>query len=299
MTRKAVIPAAGLGTRLLPATKSVPKEMLPVVDRPVLHYVLEEAFGAGLDDVLLVTGRRERAIEDYLDPAPQLADALEADDESARARSIEVVPEGARIHYVRQREPRGLGDAVLHARRHVGDASFCVLLGDSLLAPDAPAELARLIEAHEETGAPVVALEPVPREETPRRGIVRLAAGEEEVPADGPVRLEAFVEKPDPAEAPSRFSVAARYVLGPGIFPLLEQTGPGVGGEIQLTDALDALARRRAVYGLRLRGRRYDIGNLADYARTFLAFALEHETVGVAVRDALRERGWTPGAQTE
>ena len=294
MTRKAVVPAAGLGTRLLPATKSVPKEMLPVVDRPVLHYVLEEALGAGLDDVLLVTGRGKRAVEDYFDHAPELAAALEADGKADRAGSIGVVPDGGRVHYVRQREPLGLGDAVLHARSHVGGASFCVLLGDSLLAPDAPAELARLIRAHEETGAPVVALEPVPRAETPRRGIVRLADGAEEATPDAPVRITGFVEKPDPADAPSRLSVAARYVLGPQIFPLLERTEPGVGGEIQLTDALDALARRRPVYGLRIRGRRYDIGNLADYARTFLAFALEHEEVGDAVRGALRARGWTP-----
>lgn len=295
--RKAVVPAAGRGTRLLPATKSVPKAMLPVVDRPVLHYVLEEAFGAGLADVLLITGRGKRAIEQYCDRAPELARALEATgDAERRTRSIDVVPDGCTVHYVRQREPRGLGDAVLQARAHVGGDSFCVLLGDSIVEPDASAELRRLVDVHEETGAAVVALEAVPSEETTRRGIVDVAgSGADPVPGD-PLRIEGFVEKPEPSDAPSRLSVAARYVLTPAIFGLLRRVEPGIDGEIQLTDALDVLARSEPVYGVPIAGRRHDVGNLADYARTFLSFALEDERTAEAVREALRVRGWSEGA---
>lgn len=272
MIRTAVVPAAGLGTRLLPATRSVPKEMLPVVDRPVLHRVVAEAAEAGLEEVLIVTGRGRRVIEDHF------GDGAE--------------PEHCRIRYVAQSRPQGLGHAVLQAREHTGDEPFCVLLGDSILAPRAGAELARLVAAREETGAPVVALETVPRGETDRRGVVRLA-NPDEPPAPGErVRITGFVEKPEPEEAPSRFCVAARYVLGPDVYPILADLEPGLGGEIQLTDALDRLASERPVYGVALEGRRFDVGNIPDYARTFLAFALDHPEVGPAVADELVDHGW-------
>lgn len=274
MIRTAVVPAAGLGTRLAPATRTVPKEMLPLGDRPVLHHVLEEAVAAGLEDLVVVTGRHGRIVREYFDGT--------------------VLPREARVRFVRQERPEGLGHAVLLARPHTGADPFCVLLGDSVVTPPGGADLARLLAAHEETGDPTLALEPVPAEETARRGVVRPARREMRPRPGERVRITGLVEKPDPAEAPSGWCVAARYVLTPEIYPILEALEPGLDGELQLTDALDELARRRPVHGIVIQGRRHDVGNPPDYARALLAFALDHPETGPAAREELRERGWRP-----
>jgi UTP--glucose-1-phosphate uridylyltransferase len=273
--RKAVVPAAGLGTRFLPATKATPKEMLPVVDKPAIQYVVEEAAAAGLDDVLMVTGRHKRAIEDHFDNAFELEQALAAKGDAVRLDAVRDPARLASIHHIRQGEPLGLGHAVLCARRHVGDQPFAVLLGDDLIDPRETL-LSRMLDVRDHYAGSVVALMEVPPEQIHLYGCAAVeATGEHDV-----VRVTGLVEKPSSQDAPSTYAVIGRYVLDPAVFDTLERTGPGRGGEIQLTDALQELAAGGTVHGVVFDGLRYDTGDKADYLRTVVRLACDRDDLG-------------------
>ncbi|MFD6950966.1 UTP--glucose-1-phosphate uridylyltransferase [Nocardiopsis sp. TSRI0078] len=285
---KAVVPAAGLGTRFLPATKATPKEMLPIVDKPAIQYVVEEAVAADLQDVLMITGRSKRSIEDHFDRAYELEEALEAKGDEERLRSVRESSDLAQVHYVRQGEPRGLGHAVLCAEAHVGDNPFAVLLGDDLI--ESADLLRRMIEVREKHGGNVVALMEVEPEQVSLYG----CAGIEPTDEDDVVAVTDLVEKPSPEQAPSRWAIIGRYVCDPAVFPILRETPPGRGGEIQLTDALRELVRRKPedggpVYGVLFRGRRYDTGNKADYIRTVVDFACRRPDLAEELLPWLRD----------
>jgi UTP--glucose-1-phosphate uridylyltransferase len=286
--RKAVIPAAGLGTRFLPATKATPKEMLPVVDKPAIQYVVEEAVAAGLTDVLLVTGRNKRPLEDHFDRAYELEEALRAKGDKERLQRVTESAELAAVHYVRQGDPRGLGHAVYCARQHVGQEPFAVLLGDDLIDPRDPL-LARMVEVAERTGGSVIALMEVPEDQISLYGCAAVEATDE---ADV-VRVTELVEKPPTAEAPSRLAIIGRYLLAPEIFDVLAETPPGRGGEIQLTDALRTLAVDPSVggpvHGVVFTGRRYDTGDRLDYLKAVIRLACEREDLGPDLRAWLGE----------
>jgi UTP--glucose-1-phosphate uridylyltransferase len=276
---KAVIPAAGLGTRFLPATKATPKEMLPVVDKPAIQYVVEEAVAAGLDDLLLITGRGKRAIEDHFDRNYELEQALEAKSDDEGLGIIQESSDLAAIHYVRQGSPRGLGHAVLCASRHVGDEPFAVLLGDDFIHPGDPL-LRRMLEVRAACGGSVVALMEVGADQVSSYGCAAI----EQTADDDVVRVTDLVEKPAPQDAPSNWIIIGRYVCDPAVFGVLERTPPGRGTEIQLTDALKTLAVTPAaeggtVRGVLFRGRRFDTGNKLDYLRTMVYFACERPDV--------------------
>ena len=287
---KAVIPAAGLGTRFLPATKATPKEMLPVVDRPAIQYVVEEAIRAGLNDVLMITGRNKRALEDHFDRVPVLEQQLAEQGKDALLASVVATNEmGGDLHYVRQGDPKGLGHAVLRAKRHVGDEAFAVLLGDDLI-DEKEDLLARMVEVQERTGGSVVALMEVPREAISAYGAAAIEAVEGE---DGFVKITGLVEKPAADEAPSNYAVIGRYVLSPKVFEILEDTAPGRGGEIQLTDALQTLAQGEgegeSVYGVVISGRRFDTGDKLSYLKANVILAAERPEFGDDLRAWLKD----------
>ncbi|MGW4735444.1 UTP--glucose-1-phosphate uridylyltransferase GalU [Streptomyces shenzhenensis] len=273
--RKAVVPAAGLGTRFLPATKATPKEMLPVVDKPAIQYVVEEAAAAGLHDVLMVTGRHKRAIEDHFDNAFELEQALATKGDTVRLDAVRDPARLADIHHIRQGDPLGLGHAVLCARRHVGDQPFAVLLGDDLIDPRETL-LSRMLEVRDRYAGSVVALMAVEPAQLHRYG----CAAVEPTGEEGVVRVTGLVEKPAPGAAPSAYAVIGRYVLDPAVFDVLERTGPGRGGEIQLTDALQELAAAGSVHGVVFDGLRYDTGDKADYLRTVVRLACDRADLG-------------------
>ncbi|GGY60507.1 UTP--glucose-1-phosphate uridylyltransferase GalU [Streptomyces omiyaensis] len=284
---KAVIPAAGLGTRFLPATKATPKEMLPVVDKPAIQYVVEEAVAAGLCDVLMITGRNKRPLEDHFDRNYELEEALTRKGDDERLSKVRESNDLATMHYVRQGAPRGLGHAVLCAAPHVGDQPFAVLLGDDLIDPRDPL-LSRMVEVQEREGGSVVALMEV---EPSQIHLYGCAAVEPTIDGDV-VRVTDLVEKPEPAEAPSNYAVIGRYVLDPAVFGTLRETEPGRGGEIQLTDALQKLAGDEKlggpVHGVVFKGRRYDTGDRGDYLRAIVRLACEREDLGPDFRAWLR-----------
>ncbi|MET9970297.1 UTP--glucose-1-phosphate uridylyltransferase GalU [Streptomyces sp. NPDC006356] len=282
--RKAVVPAAGLGTRFLPATKATPKEMLPVVDKPAIQYVVEEAAAAGLDDVLMITGRHKRAIEDHFDQAFELEQALAARGDSVRLDAVRDPARLADIHHIRQGDPLGLGHAVLCARHHVGDQPFAVLLGDDLIDPRETL-LSRMLEVRDRHGGNVVALMEVPPEQIHLYGCAAVEPWEE----DGVVRVTGLVEKPSREDAPSHYAVIGRYVLDPAVFGVLDRTPPGRGGEIQLTDALRELAAGGTVHGVVFDGLRYDTGDKADYLRTVVRLACDRPDLGPEFVAWLRE----------
>ncbi|WP_449386413.1 UTP--glucose-1-phosphate uridylyltransferase [Cellulomonas soli] len=282
---KAVIPAAGLGTRFLPATKSTPKEMLPVVDTPAIEYVVAEAAASGLDDVLLVTGRGKDSLAAHFDAVPELEAALEAKGDQGRLAAVRRSSELAAVHTVRQGQPRGLGHAVLVARAHVGDEPFAVMLGDDLI-DERDALLTTMIALQEQVGGSVIALLEVPEEQISLYGCVAA-----EPLGDDPdqVRVTALVEKPAVEDAPSNLAIIGRYVLHPAVFDVLERTDPGRGGEIQLTDALATLATMPAeqgggVHGVVFRGRRYDTGDRLDYLKAVVQLACERQDLGPQFR---------------
>jgi UTP--glucose-1-phosphate uridylyltransferase len=289
---KAVIPAAGLGTRFLPATKATPKEMLPVVDTPAIQLVVEEAAAAGLNDVLMVTGRNKRPLEDHFDRAAELEATLAAKGDTERLALVTRSSELATVHYVRQGEPHGLGHAVGCAAKHVGDNPFAVLLGDDLIDPRDPL-LQKMIALHDSIGGSVVALLEVPRDQIHLYGCaaVEAIAGRD----DDVVRITDLVEKPAVEEAPSSYAVIGRYVLDPAVFGVLESTPPGRGGEIQLTDALRTLARDvdpadgGGVTGVVFRGRRYDTGDRLSYLQAVVRLACEREDLGKDLVPWLKE----------
>jgi UTP--glucose-1-phosphate uridylyltransferase len=277
--RKAVIPAAGMGTRFLPATKAMPKEMLPVVDKPTIQYVVEEAVAAGLDDVLLITSHGKRAIEDHFDSAHELEEVLAAKGDVAGLELVRKSNELAAIHYTRQGAPKGLGHAVLCAAHHVGDEPFAVLLGDDFIGPNDPL-LRRMIEVRERYGGSVVALMEVEIDQISLYG----AAAVEPTSEDDVLLVTDLVEKPPADEAPSNRVIIGRYVCDPAIFGVLRRTPPGRGGEIQLTDALRTMAQLApaeggGVRGVLFHGRRFDTGNRIDYLRTVIQFACERPDV--------------------
>ena len=270
MIRKAVIPAAGYGTRFLPATKAQPKEMLPVVDTPVIQYVVTEAVKSGITDLIIVIGRGKRAIEEHFDRSLELEAWLTQTGKPELQAAMRRISELADIHFVWQREMRGLGDAVYCARHHVGDEPFAVLLGDTIIEADNGVPVTRqLADLHDRFGAPTIALQAVPPDRVSRYGIAKGRALD-----NGVLEIDDLVEKPAPAEAPSNLAVSARYILTPDIFGFIACTPPGKNDEIQLTDALRAQLQTRKAYGLQFAGRRYDVGNKADFVKTNLDFAL-------------------------
>jgi len=275
---KAVIPAAGLGTRFLPATKAMPKEMLPVVDKPAIQYVVEEAVQAGLHDVLMITGRNKNALENHFDRATEVEALLEKKGDKRRLQEILYSTHLANMHYVRQLDPLGLGHAVLRSKMHVGMEPFAVLLGDDLI-DHRDILLERMIEVHDQRQCSVVALMEVDPSHTHLYGIATVEPTDE----DDVVRITGLVEKPQPEDAPSRLAVIGRYVLQPEVFPVLEATQPGSGGEIQLTDALNTLAGSDAgggVFGVVFTGRRYDTGDRLDYLKAIVQVAASRDDLG-------------------
>jgi UTP--glucose-1-phosphate uridylyltransferase len=282
--RKAVIPAAGLGTRFLPATKAQPKEMLPLVDKPAIQYVVEEAVSVGITDILVITGRGKRSLEDHFDRSFELEYYLKEGGKLAELAEMRRIAEMAEIHYVRQGEPRGLGHAVLVASEHVGNLPFAVLLGDDIMHPDSGV-LAGMLAVYERYGHSVVALKEVPPEDISSYGCAAVTALEENI-----VEVDDLVEKPAQDEAPSNLAVMGRYVFGPEIFEVLAETKPGRGGEIQLTDAIKALGEHEPVYGWTFREGRFDVGNKLDYLEATVELALEREDIGPAFRQFLVER---------
>jgi UTP--glucose-1-phosphate uridylyltransferase len=282
MIRKAVIPAAGYGTRFLPATKSQPKEMLPIVDTPVIQYVVEEAVQAGITDLLMIIGAGKRSIEEHFDRSFQLESQLQAQGKTAELEAMRRISALADIHFVWQKQTRGLGDAVYYARYHVNNEPFVVLLGDTLIDAVTPAA-GQLVELYERVHAPVILLEQV----EPRKvGLYGIIDGYETEP--GVYKINDFVEKPKQENAPSNLAIAGRYLLTPDIFRHIEQTVPSKGGEIQLTEALRALVREQPVYGLRLEGKRCDIGNKEGFIRTNIEFALKREDMAEDLRQYLK-----------
>jgi len=282
--RKAVIPAAGLGTRFLPATKAVPKEMLPIVDKPTLQLVVEEAVGAGITDVIVINGRNKVSIEDHFDHAFELERTLRDRGKTDLAAAMERISTMVRLISVRQKQPLGLGHAVLCAREVVGDESFAVLLGDDLIDNEANPGIGQLIQVHEATGAGAIAIMEVPAGQEHMYGVV---AGERD--ATGHMRIRDMVEKPK-ANPPSRWAIVGRYVLPPAIWPMLATTKPGAGGEIQLTDALKELAASPAgLYGVVVEGTRHDAGDKVGYLRANLAYALKRPELRDAVLALCRE----------
>ena len=278
-----MIPAAGLGTRFLPASKAQPKEMLPVVDKPAIQYVVEEAVRAGIRDILIITGRGKRSLEDHFDRSFELEAELASKDKSDLLDEVRAIADMADIHYVRQGEPRGLGHAVGVARQHVGSEPFVVMLGDDIMHEDSRV-LEDMLAIYERYGRSVVALKEVARHEVSSYGCARPEPVEE-----GLVRLLGLVEKPEPEDAPSNLAVMGRYVFTPEIFDALDEVEPGAGGEIQLTDAIGLLLKEQTVYGHVFEEGRYDIGNKLDYLRATVELALEREDLGPGFRSFLVE----------
>ena len=269
---KAVIPAAGFGTRFLPATKAQPKEMLPIVDKPAIQYVVEEAAAAGIDDICIVTGRGKRSIEDHFDRAVELEYVLAGSEKhKALDELAKILDFNVDIFYIRQKTQKGLGHAVWCARKHIGNEYFAVLLGDDIIVNKVPC-IKQLIDIHKKYSASVIAVQPVPPERVSQYGIIK---GKEV--ADGIYKLEDMIEKPAPEQAPSNLASIGRYVLSPAIFGCIEATGLGVGREIQLTDALKALMKKEDVYAYVFNGRRYDIGHKIDLIKATIELSLERE----------------------
>ena len=283
MIAKAVIPAAGFGTRFLPATKSQPKEMLPIVDTPVIQYVVEEAVQAGVTDLLMIIGKGKRSIEEHFDRSFQLESQLQAKGKTEELAAMRRISELADIHFVWQKEMLGLGDAVRCARHHINGEPFLVLLGDTLIDAPKPAAL-QLVELFEQLHEPIILVEEVEPSRVSRYGIID---GEEVSP--GVYRIRDFVEKPRPGEAPSNLAIASRYLLTADIFDHIARVPPDKSGEIQLTDALRTLVKQRPMYGLKLNGRRCDIGNKDGFVRTNIEFALKREDMAGDLRRYLKE----------
>jgi UTP--glucose-1-phosphate uridylyltransferase len=283
--KKAVFPVAGMGSRFLPVTKASPKEMLPIVDKPLIQYAVEEAAAAGITEMIFVTGRNKRAIEDHFDKAYELETELEKKNKTVLLDMVRsVLPEGVRCIYIRQAEPLGLGHAVLCAQPAVGDDPFAVILADDLMDSQPPA-MARMAEVFAREGASLLGVEEVPRDQTQSYGIVTIDQMQGDL-----ARIHSIVEKPKPAAAPSNLAVIGRYVLTPRIFDLLAAVTPGAGGEIQLTDAISALLAHERVFALRLPGRRYDCGSKLGYLQATIEFGLRHAETGEAFARYLKSR---------
>jgi UTP--glucose-1-phosphate uridylyltransferase len=272
--RKAVIPAAGLGTRFLPATKAQPKEMLPLLDKPAIQYVIEEAVRTGITDILIITGRGKRSIEDHFDRSIELEHFLESRGKFDELKQVREITDMASIHYIRQRDPLGLGHAVSVAEEHVGDEPFAVLLGDDIMTESNPL-LAEMLRIHDRYGRSVLAAMEVSRDEVSLYGCIEPEFVEERL-----ARVISVVEKPTPENAPSNLAAIGRYVLTPEVFDALRNLEPGVGGEVQLTDAINALAQEQAVYAYVFEGGRFDVGNKLDYVKATIEIAIDRDDLG-------------------
>ena len=267
--KKAIIPAAGLGTRFLPATKAMPKEMLPIVDKPTIQYIVEEAIASGIEDIIIVTGKGKRAIEDHFDHAYELEETLLRKGKKDMLDSV-LQTSKVEIHYIRQKQPLGLGHAIWSARKFIGDEPFAVLLGDDIVENDEQPGLLQLMEQHEKTGKSVIGVKQVPDEETHRYGII------DPISIDGKlIEVSKFVEKPESGKAPSNYAIMGRYVLTPEVFEFLGEHQLGAGGEIQLTDAIQKLNKVQPVYAYEFDGRRFDVGEKFGFIETTIEFALK------------------------
>jgi UTP--glucose-1-phosphate uridylyltransferase len=271
--RKAIIPAAGLGTRFLPATKAMPKEMLPIVDKPTIQYIIEEAVASGIEDIIIVTGRGKRAIEDHFDKSYELEETLVKKEKFELLEEIQDISKLANIHYIRQKEPLGLGHAIGCANRFIGDEPFAVLLGDDIVySPEKPA-LKQLIDVYERYNSSVIGVQPVAEEDVSKYGVISIGRGEME---PGVFGIDDLVEKPKREEAPSNYAIMGRYILRPEIFEVLENLPSGAGGEIQLTDAIKRLNEQQMVVGCEFKGERHDVGDKFGFVRATVEFALMH-----------------------
>lgn len=281
--RKAIIPAAGLGTRFLPATKAMPKEMLPIVDKPTIQYIVEEAIESGIEDIIIVTGKHKRAIEDHFDNSVELEQILTAKHKFDLLSEVRKSADMVDIHYIRQKEPRGLGHAIWCARKFIGNEPFAVLLGDDIISAEKPC-IKQMIEKYEQYRTSVIGVQRVEDEAVSRYGIV-----------DGTMmepsfhRVKHLVEKPAREEAPSNMAIMGRYILNPSIFDILGNQAPGAGGEIQLTDAIAALNRNEAVYAYEFQGKRHDVGEKMGFIRTTIEFALQREDLRYELMSYLAE----------
>ena len=277
--KKAVIPVAGMGTRFLPATKSMPKEMLPIIDIPVIHYVVEEAIASGIDDIIFITGRSKRSIEDYFDDSPELESHLRQKNNEKLLKIVQDISSMVDIHYIRQKEPNGLGDAILTAKKHINDEPFAVLLGDDIIVNKKPCTK-QLIDNFMKYGRSTIAVEEVPMEKTGSYGIIKGQPLE-----DSLYVLDDIVEKPSPEEAPSNIGAIGRYVFTPEILDCIKQTDKGVGGEIQLTDGIRLLNEKQKVYAYKFTGKRYDTGDKVEYVKAVIDFALNKEEMKEQIKE--------------
>ncbi|KYD05544.1 UTP--glucose-1-phosphate uridylyltransferase [Heyndrickxia sporothermodurans] len=271
--RKAIIPAAGLGTRFLPATKAMPKEMLPIVDKPTIQFIVEEAVASGIEDIIIVTGKGKRAIEDHFDNAPELEQNLKEKGKLELLETVQYSSKLANIHYIRQKEPKGLGHAVWCARNFIGDEPFAVLLGDDIIESHTPC-LRQLINQYEETYSSIIGVQEVPDHETHRYGIIDPSAS-----SDRRYQVSKFVEKPKQGTAPSNLAIMGRYILNPEIFMFLDKQETGAGGEIQLTDAIQKLNEIQRVFAYNFEGKRYDVGEKLGFVKTTIEFALQNNEI--------------------
>ncbi|RLF28417.1 MAG: UTP--glucose-1-phosphate uridylyltransferase [Thermoplasmata archaeon] len=286
--RKAVIPAAGLGTRFLPVTKSMPKEMLPIIDTPAIHYVVKEAIEAGIDDIIIITGRGKRAVEDYFDESPELEMHLRENKKNELLRLVRSISSMANIHYIRQKEPRGLPDAILKAEKHVDDETFAVLLGDDIIKNN-PSCIGELIEVFDKYDSPVIAAERIPMEKITRYGSI---VGEE---VKSSLRnklylIEDIVEKPKASEAPSNIASVGRYIFTPEVFDCIKKTPLGLNNEYQISDTIKILMKSQKVYAYEFSGKRYDIGDKFGYVQAVIDFALENREIGREVLGYIKKR---------
>ena len=283
--KKAVIPAAGLGTRFLPLTKSMPKEMLPIIDTPAIHYVVKEAVEAGLDDIIIITGRGKRAVEDYFDESPEMEMHLKKNKKDDLLKTIKEISSMANVHYIRQKEPKGLPDAILAAEKHIGNEPFAVLLGDDIIISDTPCTT-QLIDVYSTYHSSVIAVQDVPREKINRYGAVKAT---KITPTTNELYLvEHIVEKPKIEEAPSTLAAVGRYVFTPEVFDAIKRTQPGVNNELQIADSINLLCEFQKVYACAFKGKRYDIGDKLGYIQAIIDFALKNDELKSGVSEYMK-----------
>lgn len=281
--RKAVIPAAGLGTRFLPATKAQPKEMLPIVDKPTLQYIIEEAVASGIEEILIITGRNKKSIEDHFDKSVELELELENKGKTELLEIVQNISNMINIHYIRQKEPRGLGDAIYCARHFIGDEPFAVMLGDDIVDNKVPC-LKQLMDAYDEYRTTILGVQKVAKEDTNKYGIIDAKFIEDRV-----YKVKDLVEKPDSDKAPSNIAILGRYIITPEIFDILSDLPPGKGDEIQLTDALKELSKKEAMYAYNFEGRRYDVGDKLGFLEATVDFALKRDELKDGFLDYLKD----------
>jgi len=269
--KKAIIPAAGLGTRFLPATKAQPKEMLPIVDKPTLQYIIEEAVNSGIEEILIITGRNKKSIEDHFDKSVELELELESKGKDDLLKEIREISDMANIHFIRQKEPKGLGHAIHCAKTFIGNEPFAVLLGDDIVYSEKPC-LKQMIEAYDEYKTTILGVQEVPKDDVSKYGIIEGLHIEDRI-----YKVKSLIEKPAPEEAPSNIAILGRYIINPAIFEILEHTQPGKNGEIQLTDALKELSQIEAMYAYNFQGRRYDVGDKEGFLEATVEYALRRE----------------------